>query len=78
MKTTLAALNNELKWEKLKQVYVVDSEVIACKIAQMQGEVLERPERESLDKHMTETFSIAASHESTSVVQDCHKMSYLF
>ena len=48
---------------------VVDSEAITYKIAQMRGEiwaVLERPEIESRDEHVTETVSTAESHERAS------------
>ena len=68
----LAALNEEI----LSQIEVgeietdvVDSEAITYKIAQMRGEiraVLERPDIESRDEHVTETVSTAESHERAS------------
>ena len=68
----LAALDGEI----LSQIEVgeierdvVDSEAITYKIAQMQGEiqvVLERPEIESRDEHVTEIVSTAKSHKCAS------------
>ena len=72
-KTMLAALDNEI----LSQIEVgeietdvVDSEVIAYKIAQMRGEIreaLERADAASRDEHVTEVLSTAGSHDSTSL-----------
>ena len=71
-KTTLAAIDNEI----LSQIEVgeigtdvVDSEAIAYKIAQMQGEiqeVLERADAASHDEHVTKVLSTTGSHERTS------------
>ena len=61
----LAALNEEiLSQTEVGEIEtdVVDSKAITYKIAQMRGEiraVLERPEIESRDEHVTETVSTA-------------------
>ena len=71
-KTMLAALDEEMLSQiEVREVEtdVVDSEAITYKIAQMRGEiraVLERPEIESRDEHVTETVSTAESHERVS------------